>query len=475
MSDRTHAYQLRAAYGVWINDMRSTPLPLERWPAPQFDDGAIEGLTRAMDVQAEAGFNMLDVWGLFATYGWPMDLASAVTPERDRRIRQVLAVAHERGLKLILGMGVYSWGYDHIIEADPDVRGKNEDGSPHAHAMCDAHPRAFEYVKRILDFVLERYDFDGVHLESCDLGCCRCERCAGGQGTTAYNVQINRKTADYIRATWPDKVIYVIPISWLPTNAHFNAEEKQSIVELSGSIDCFMDQGHRGTFIAASDRREFIGQLHCDYGTSGGLWLYPDARWERCSYFVPYARRTGQAIRDHFADGTRGCLFYQGPMVNPGTEITVAVGGRILSDTRRTPEEALADAIGHHYRPQTPAVHDLLVDIFLRAEEGYFGQWVEERFRQQHGTPMPGQVILDGHLQNTSPGPAAWLLEPFLDTDGRLAYKRVLCGLLKDLDSLPDGAADAARLERIRRSVIVSLMLLNTAAFAKGEKAVTRP
>ena len=76
------AYKYRIAFGAWMNDMRLTPLPLEEWPAPQLDDTTVNSLIRTMDVQHDAGFNMFDVWGFFATYGWPVDIVSAVTPER---------------------------------------------------------------------------------------------------------------------------------------------------------------------------------------------------------------------------------------------------------------------------------------------------------------------------------------------------------------------------------------------------------
>ncbi len=159
------SYKYRIAFGAWINDMRAEPLPLENWPAPQFDDEAVASATQAMDVQAKAGFNLLDTWGFFATYGWPTDIVSALTDDRREKIRRVLAAGKQRGIGVVLGLGTYSWGYDKIIAADPEVRGKNPDGTPHAHAMCDAHPRAFDYVRKLIDFTLGTFDFGGVHLE----------------------------------------------------------------------------------------------------------------------------------------------------------------------------------------------------------------------------------------------------------------------------------------------------------------------
>ena len=95
------SYPYRIAFGAWINDLRMTPLPLENWPAPQLDDEAIASAIRAMEAQASAGFNYLDVWGLFATYGWPTDIVSACPPERRGRIERLLQAARERGLRLV--------------------------------------------------------------------------------------------------------------------------------------------------------------------------------------------------------------------------------------------------------------------------------------------------------------------------------------------------------------------------------------
>jgi hypothetical protein len=53
------AYRYCIAFGAWINDMRRQPLPLEDWPALQFDHETVESAIAAMDVQAAAGFNYL--------------------------------------------------------------------------------------------------------------------------------------------------------------------------------------------------------------------------------------------------------------------------------------------------------------------------------------------------------------------------------------------------------------------------------
>ncbi len=461
--DKFYAYPYRIAFGAWINDMRTEPLPLENWPAPQFDDECVEGIIRAMDVQSQAGFQMLDVWGLFATYAWPTDIVSVLDQKRQRRIHRLLEAAKARGMKLVLGLGTYSWGYDQIIEANPSVRGKGPSGEPHRHAMCDANPQSFEYVTKILDFALSEFDFGGVHLESCDLGCCFCPECAGKDGVVGYNARINRKTADYIKSKWPDKIVYVITINWVAPGKHFTAEDKAHVVELGKHIDCLFDQGHQGYHLAENERREFIQRLGCAYGTSGKLWLYPDARWDRSSYFLPYVKRAGEALKEQFQDGVRACLFYQGPVSNPSTEVNIAVGGRILSDTRRNVFDVLAEVIEAYYQPRTADAHRRLVDIFLRAEETYFSNWQrqEDLFLKMYGS-VPGEFKLDQHLWGTSPGPATFLKEPMLDAMGRQEYKKGLIEILKDLPEIEGRCDDGGRLAKIKRALIFTLNLINT-------------
>jgi hypothetical protein len=463
------AYRYRIAFGAWINDMRLRPLPLEQWPAPHLDDETVESATRALDLQARSGFQMLDAWGLFATYGWPPDIVSALDRDRRRRIQRLLRAAKERGMRLSLGLGVYSWGYDRIIEADPSVRGKNPDGTPHAHAMCDASPKSFEYVKRIVDFTLGEFDFGGVHMESCDLGCCFCPECAGKDGVVGYNTRINAKVADYIKARWPEKVVYSITINWVPPFKHFDAEEKRRVLELGRHVDCVFDQGHSGYHVAEEERRDFVGQLACAYGTSGRLWLYPDQRWERDTWFLPYPRRSAEALKQQFADGVRGCLFYQGPVTNPGVELTVAVGGRILADTARDVSAATAEALEELYRPKTPDALKRLAALFERAEESYFRQWKADLFRRVWGIPVPGEFKLDQNLFGTSPGPATFLREPCLDAEGRKAYRDGLHAALRDIDALEGRCRDGGRLERIRSGIIVTLNLINTIRYVLGE------
>ncbi len=148
-------YKYRIAFGAWINDMRNEPLPLENWPAPAFDQETIRSAVGAFDVQSEAGFNLVDNFGLFATTSYPLDIVGTFgDPDRRRKVQRLIAAAKERGLKTLFGLGLFTWGFDEIIRQDPEVRGKDRAGKPHAHAMCGAKEKAWKYVEKIIDCAL---------------------------------------------------------------------------------------------------------------------------------------------------------------------------------------------------------------------------------------------------------------------------------------------------------------------------------
>jgi len=467
--DKTYRY--RIGFGAWINDMRNRALPLENWPAPQFDDETVAGAIRALDVMSEAGYEYLDAFGLWATGDYPLDVESAFRDvERRKRLKTLFNAAKKRKIRMVLPLGLFTWGYDRIIREDPEVCGQNADGTPHAHAMCGAKEKSWRYVERLIDAAFSEFDFAAVHMESADQGWCQCPQCAGKYGTVGYNARLNIRASQYIKGKHPGTVTYAIPINWAPwglTNGEqtkFSEDEIAHVIELSRHIDVFMDQGHRGRFMPW-DR---VHELHCAYGTSGGLWTYHGARVDRLSYFLPYPMRAARLLREHYDHGARAGLIYQGPMINPAVEVNSAVSGRVMSDAGRDPREVLEEVIDAHYKPRRPGAARTLAELYVRAEEAYFGQWHEEAFRELHKMEMPGEFVL-GLLFGTTPDPMTHLKEPFLNTEGRLACQKGLEGVLKDLAAIEDEFDDEGRIERMTRSIALSLHALNTIMDCKGE------
>lgn len=464
VEDSTHpVYKYRIGFGAWINDMRNEPLPLQNWPAPQFDDATIEGAVRAMEVMRDAGFEYLDAFGLWATNDYPPDIVSAFeNKDRRRRLSRLFREADKRGIGVILPLGLLTWGFDRIIAEDPEVRGSDAEGKPHAHAMCGAKEKTWRYIEKLIDTAMAQFEFAGVHMESADLGWCMCPQCGGQYGAVGYNCRVNIRAADYIKAKWPDKLVYAIPINWVPwrlaengLQQQFSRPEFDEVVALSKHIDVFMDQGHRGNYTPA----EWIPELCCEYGTSGGLWVYHSVRMHRLSYFIPYPMRACRLIKRDHDRGARACLYYQGPMINPAVEVNTAVAGRILRDVNRDPRGVLEEVVEQLYRPRNAASLQKVCDVFARVEEGYFGRWNPDAIEEAHKLDLPGEFSGWG-LFGEEPEIPAHLCEPFLDKAGRAAYKDELIACLKDLEDIKPDLAETERTSRVVEALLLTVQFL---------------
>ena len=122
-------------------------------------------------------------------------------------------------------------------------------------------------------------------------------------------------------------------------------------------------------------------------------------------------------------------------------------------------------------RPKNTAAHRKLVEIFQRAENVYFEQWNAQRIQAQHKTPPPGELHLTP-LFGATPGPATYLMEPYLDSEGRGAYKEGLASILKEIFEIEGEFEDNGRMERIKRSIEEALVDINNISMARGEKQV---
>jgi len=461
------AYKYRIAFNCWMNDTRNESMPLENWPCEFFDDKTVDGIVRALDVQAETGYTAVDIAGLWVTNAWPVDIKSVADKDRVRRVNEVLKAAHERKMKVItFPCGIMSWGMDEIIQHDPAVRGDDK------HNMNPLREESWRWAYKVFDFAMDNYDLDGFHLESADEGRCRTKECLEKwPNNVAYHCYVTGRMADYIRRKDPQKIVTATIQSFTSWGKGFTEEEKTDLIELSKRIDCLFDQGHHGTYITKAEQPDLIKRLHCAYGTSGGTWVYPPQRWERTWWFLPYTNRTGRHIKELYEAGGRGIMYYQGPVINPSTEVNIAFGGRIMSDVEKSTEDVLAETLEPLYRPKNAAAHGKLVEIFQRAENAYFEQWNEEKILEVDKRPAPGELELM-KTSGETPGPATYLMEPLLYGDGRFKYKEGLVSIYNDLSKIEDEFNDEGRMGRIKQGISATLLDINNIARCQGEKKV---
>ena len=252
------------------------------------------------------GFNEIVVWGLYTANNWPLDLKSAVPAERGRRVEQLIASAHDHGIKVLSGLGTYSWGFAEIIKANPKLNGGN------ANAMCASQPESHRWMERVLEFVFARFPIDGVSMQSADQGRCKCARCAR-LSDAEYHAQLLSRTAETIKSRWPGKIVGMS--NWGVSFG--NPRDKETFAKLSRSLDYMIDHNDSARWGGPAYRREFIAALGCALGTTGGPVVEPPQHWARNRWFLPTCRAVHQHLQALHADGGRACEFFYHILANP--------------------------------------------------------------------------------------------------------------------------------------------------------------
>jgi hypothetical protein len=460
-------YAFRIAFDIWVNDVRNEAMTLENWPYDPIDDKTVDSIVKCLDLQANCGYNIVDLAGLWTTYAWPDDLAKVVDHDRQRRIHQILRAAHERHMKVIVfPSGILNWGMDDILRVHPELASDNH------HELNPLMGESWNWQYRIFDYVADNYDIDGYHLEAADQGRCKTPECLEKwPDDVAYYCYVTGKLAGYLRKKDPSKLLVATLQGFGKWGRNFTAEQKSYLVELSKRLDCLFDQGHYKTYIPPDDWGEFIPTLHCAFGTSGGQWIYVNERWERDRWFLPYVRRSGGHIQELYRAGGQGVMYYQGPVANPSMEVNVAFGGRLMNDVNKSIDDTLTATLEQLYRPRNGAALNKLSSVFQRAEDTYFAQWNSERIEAALKRPIPANL----HITNSfgaSPGASEYMMEPYLDTTGRSNYKQALLGIYSDLTSVEQDFDSPQRIVRIKHALEEMLVDLNNISFCKGEKQV---
>jgi hypothetical protein len=455
----TAKFDHRIAMGIWINDIRNEPLDTKNWPDVTIDDKTLYDYEHILDFIKEARYDAFDIFGLLVGHDWPQDIKSVLGDGRKEIVKKMIDLAHDKEIHIIFGLGVYSWGFDKIIQHDPSVRGSNPC------AMCGSKQSSKMWQERVIDLIVEHFDIDGFHLESSDQGRCRCPQCEK-ENDVQYHSRINAQTAQYIRSKCPDKFVLVNDCGYMPWGDFVSKYDFRYIYNLSNYIDAFIDNGNHGHFIREEDRKEFISGLKCAFGTAGGFWVYPPQRWNRLRWFLPYPERTGNYLKSLYRDGGRACEYYMGPTINPGTEVNILFGGLLQSDIEKSIRDVLTDTIERLYKPKTKATVKDLSDLFLRAEAAFFDNWtpntepyklpeefsadVETLMCWSQTTPertVPGELFLEP-LVGVQPGEPVYLMDN-MDKEGRKKYKKELEEIYKDLNEFGNEFKDDGRVKRI--------------------------
>jgi hypothetical protein len=419
---------------AWITDVGSRP-SYGVWPGMRLDERMLADYEAAFARQASLGLDHIIIWGIFVSRDWPVDLAHAASPERMRAAGELIDKAHRHGVKVLAGLGVYSWGFEEIIRTYPGLSG----GNPRA--LCQSNQESWRWQQMVTDWLFENSDVDGVSMQSADQGRCPCEKCARW-GAVEYHARLNSKVATYIKDRWPG---HLVSANTWPTSVEDPADLPHVLEMAKGSdfvIDVFStasqrDPTYRPRLIKA------LADVGAAYGTNGGVCLRPPQHWQHLRWFIPTLRVPAEHVAQLDADGGRAAEIFCRTPDNPSDEVSFRVHCLLLREPARSLYPLVGEVIGELYRPRTTAARDGLVGLFLRAEQAFFERW---------HPPRPGAPIYLENLSYDRPGEPRYLTQD-MSAEELVEYERALEAFRDEVDRLMPDVGDQARLGRVGYSI----------------------
>lgn len=419
------------SYLGWITDLATEPDPTAAWPSMRLDEKLLKDYQESFALLNSLGFKSMSVWGLYVSRAWPVDIESSVTPERGKLVERLIDAGHQQGIKIYSGLGIYSWGFDEIIRANPGVSKDN------ANAMCASEPESWKWMQKVLDFVFQRFPIDGVSMQSADQGRCSCSQCSE-YSDAEYHALVNIRTAEYIRSQYPDKLVAVN--SW---GMRFEDEATlPSLIKMSEHLDYLIDVHDTSRKKDLGYRKTIIDSLHCDFGTLGGPQVEPPQHWRRDRWFLPTLRRVGDHLQELAGEGGRAVEYFFHILANPSCELSTWLAGKVMAEPETPWEVHLASTVEELYQVSQPDLRDDLVQLFLDSEDCYF----------RHLPPRLSGTISMEPLVTDNPGPPIYVTRR-LNEEQRNSYHEDLLEIHSRAKRLAGEVPAKGRMELVIRCI----------------------
>lgn len=363
------AFDYRLLLG-WINDNSTRPLQGKRWPITDVDQQTVSDYQSFLKTVSDYGYNGITLWGLYASHAWPVPLKNAFEPGRRRLIDHILNDADRLGIKVLYGLGVYSWGFEEIIRHDPTTarnEGRIAWGTfqpDNGVAMCYHSQSARRWMREIVDLCVKEVGTQGFGFQSGDLGRCYCTQCRR-MSDTEYHSRVINETAEYVKRQHPKQIL---GMSAWGVDLGCGAAALQ---QMTSHLDFLTDVTDQSARKGRGYRRSLAAGLPCAVGSLGGPVIVPPQRWERDRWFLPHAEMTAASIRSLREDGGRAFEFFMGPMANPQFNIMTRFVGLLLSNPQQTAEQALYQVVERLYRPVAPEATAAIVHWLIDVERAY--------------------------------------------------------------------------------------------------------
>ena len=370
---------IHRGYLGWLIDLSRTGTN-DEWPSISIDSALIDDYVDAIDFLQRDGFNEITIWGLFTNKFWEPEVDKTIDAKRKVLVNDIISRAHQRKLKVLCGMGIYSWGFDKIISQDPSVK-----CTCNPEVMDYFQPRSWEWQQKVLDWVMDNFEFDGTSLQSADRGRCKCGASAQ-YSDLQYNALLIQKTVRYIRMK---KSNYIIGISGWGMDFR-NPDDITTVKEMTENVDYLIDVGESALLPGKNYRRQLIETIApCKYGNTAVPNIEPIQALPRNLYFVPTVYHAGKKLKAQYEDGGRACEAYARTRGNPGDEVTGEVIGKILKDPSADITKLLKETIEFIYRPADNKTTSKLAVLFKEAEESFFDNIPDEGFDRNIILLMP--------------------------------------------------------------------------------------
>lgn len=425
---REPSYRYRGYLG-WITDLDSRPDPHAAWPSMRLDEALLGDYRRTFRLMRKLGYNEIVVWGLYVSRNWPPDIATAVPAARGKLVSRLIDTAHAEGIRVLNGLGVFSWGFEELIRRYPSLSRTNPK------AMCDSNPESWKWMEKITNFVFERFPIDGVSMQSADQGRCECQQCSRWSDSD-YHARINIRETGYIRSKWSGKTVAVN--GW--GQKFEDPASLPNLIAMGRKADYLIDV-RDGTRKTGEDyRRKVIRSLPCAFGTIGGSQVEPPQHWPRDRWFLPTPKAQGEHLTSLASDGGRACEYFYHILENPGDEISFWVAGKLMNDVGTPWRKHLESSVEELYRVSKRSTVEELASLFETAEHAYL---------QYVGDDM-GTISMEPLIEDLA-GPPIYLRR--LQRPQRAAYDRDLAQLADDFRSLSADIPEKTRIAKILRCI----------------------
>lgn len=384
----SHGFKYRGYLG-WITDLAAIADTNAEWPSMRLDEPLLRDYRETFQTMRALGFQDLCIWGLYVSRAWPVDISTAVPPARAKLVDRLIASARAKNIRVVSGLGVYSWGFEDILLARPHLR-----KTPNKSAMCGSEDESWDWMRKVIDYVFTRFPIDGVSMQSADQGRCTCDKCSR-YSETEYHAMLNIRCAKYIRSRWPAKLIAVS--GWGMRFA--DPASLPHLIELSRHIDYLIDVKDSSRQAGPALRAKLAASLQCAFGTLGGPQVEPPQHWPRDRWFLPTIAGAATHLQSLHADGGRACEWFYHILANPGCELTTWVVGKTLADPLTPWRQHLQRSVEQLYKTRNAAIRDGLCEAFLAAEAAY-SRYLPKDFC--------GTISLEPLVSN-KPGPPVYL------------------------------------------------------------------